>query len=477
MRASPRSTTPSPAAAPSRRRTPSRRSTPTSGVAKVPDDRLVKLAEMSSSKSVVPASVQFVDIAGLVEGAAQGEGLGNRFLAHIREVDAIVFVLRAFVDIDVPGSSDPVEQLSTLEVELVYADLETLEKQSEKRRKAARVDKSLADEVAAMDAAIDGAAGGDAASTGRPGPGGRASSWAATSCSPTSRPWRWSTSTRNSSRTPSPCWPRCARPSATSAGPGHGAVHPARGRGSDARRGLRAPRCSRRSGWARVRCPTSCAPPTEMLGLRTFLTTGEKESRAWTFRAGSKAPQAAGVIHTDFERGFIRAEVIQADELLEIGLVVQGPRRRQAARRGQGLRGRGRRRRRVPLQRLSVWTRAGGGGPTGGLRTDGWLVHRGRCSRAPRSPAPEPNAAEGCSVVTRSTASCVLPVRSVHTMGMRFGIDVAFCDGDGLVLRLVTMAPWHPGRVCWAARQVIEAPERSFASWGVDVGDVLEVRT
>ncbi len=110
---------------------------PNVGVAKVPDQRLTKLAEMSASRNVVPAAVQFVDIAGLVEGAAQGEGLGNRFLAHIREVDAIVFVLRAFRDDDVPGSSDPVEQLSTLEVELVYADLETLEKQSEKRRKAA----------------------------------------------------------------------------------------------------------------------------------------------------------------------------------------------------------------------------------------------------------------------------------------------------------------------------------------------------
>src|SRR4051794_28896226 len=111
---------------------------PNVGVAKVPDHRLDALAAMSASKSVVPASVQFVDIAGLVKGAAQGEGLGNRFLSHIREVDAIVFVLRAFHDDDVPGSDDPVDQLSTLEVELVYADLESLEKQVDKRRKAAK---------------------------------------------------------------------------------------------------------------------------------------------------------------------------------------------------------------------------------------------------------------------------------------------------------------------------------------------------
>ncbi len=128
---------------------------PNVGVAKVPDDRLQRLAIMSQTKTIVPASVQFVDIAGLVEGAAQGEGLGNRFLAHIREVDAIVFILRAFIDTDVDGSSDPVDQLNTLEVELVYSDLETLEKQADKRRKAARADKTLADEVAAMDAALE----------------------------------------------------------------------------------------------------------------------------------------------------------------------------------------------------------------------------------------------------------------------------------------------------------------------------------
>ena len=89
---------------------------PNGGVAKVPDHRLELLAEMSKSRNVVPASVQFVDIAGLVKGAAQGEGLGNRFLSHIREVDAIVYVLRAFDDDDVPGSSDPMEQLEVLEV-------------------------------------------------------------------------------------------------------------------------------------------------------------------------------------------------------------------------------------------------------------------------------------------------------------------------------------------------------------------------
>ncbi len=126
---------------------------PNVGVAKVPDERLDRLAAMSASKKVIPASVQFVDIGGLVEGASQGEGLGNRFLGGIREADAVVFVLRAFADGDVPGPSDPLEHLRVLEIELTLADLEAVESQVEKRRRAAKQDKSLAEEVEALDAA------------------------------------------------------------------------------------------------------------------------------------------------------------------------------------------------------------------------------------------------------------------------------------------------------------------------------------
>jgi ribosome-binding ATPase YchF (GTP1/OBG family) len=122
-------------------------------MARVPDFRLDALAEMSSSRNVVPATVQFVDIGGLVEGASKGEGLGNRFLAHIREADAVVYVLRAFEDPDVPGEADPLEHLRIVELELTLADLETVESQIERRRKASRADKSLVDEVAALDAA------------------------------------------------------------------------------------------------------------------------------------------------------------------------------------------------------------------------------------------------------------------------------------------------------------------------------------
>ena len=112
-------------------------------VARVPDSRLTLLGEMSNSQKIVPATIQFTDIGGLVEGAAKGEGLGNRFLAGIREVDAIVFVLRAFSDNDVPGPTDPVEHLRIVEVELALADLETTQKQLLKMEKVAKSDKSI----------------------------------------------------------------------------------------------------------------------------------------------------------------------------------------------------------------------------------------------------------------------------------------------------------------------------------------------
>jgi hypothetical protein len=127
---------------------------PNIGVARVPDDRLGRLAEMSASRKVVPTSVEFADIGGLVEGASQGEGLGNKFLAGIREVDAIVFVLRAFRDSDVPGPTDPLEHLRVVEVELALADLETCEKQVDKLRRTAKGDPSLRPAVAALDRAV-----------------------------------------------------------------------------------------------------------------------------------------------------------------------------------------------------------------------------------------------------------------------------------------------------------------------------------
>ena len=289
---------------------------PNVGVAKVPDSRLYQLAEMSKTKTIVPAAVQFVDIAGLVKGAAQGEGLGNRFLAHIREVDAVVFVLRAFEDDDVPGSHDPVDQLSTLEVELVYADLEILEKLVDKRRKAAKGDKSLLPEVEAIEAAIGHLEAGD--------------SLFRTSLTDEQRallrPYFLLTNKPamavvNISEDQLDEVDAITAPVAAALGHGSEVVGACVQLEAEAVLLDDSERAEMLEalGLGEGALPRFLRNAYAMLGLRTYFTTGEKETRAWTFRAGAKAPQAAGVIHTDFERGFIRAETIQWDELLECG--------------------------------------------------------------------------------------------------------------------------------------------------------------
>ncbi|MBI2710854.1 MAG: redox-regulated ATPase YchF [Actinobacteria bacterium] len=289
---------------------------PNVGVAKVPDDRLDRLAAMSASRKVVPASVQFVDIGGLVEGANQGEGLGNRFLAHIREVDAVVYLLRAFEDTDVPGPSDPLECLRVVETELALADLETVESQLERRRKAARGDRSLGPEIEALDAAHLLLAEGTPVYRG----GLTADSIALL------RPWFLLTAKPvmavvnvgedQLDRVDDVIAPVQAELA------GRGEVlgmcvqleaEAAQLDGEDRAEMLDA------LGLGEGALPRFAHGAYHLLGLRTFFTTGEKESRAWTFRAGSRAPQCAGRIHTDFEKGFIRAEVIHWDDLLAIG--------------------------------------------------------------------------------------------------------------------------------------------------------------
>lgn len=289
---------------------------PNVGVAKVPDRRLDRLAAMSNSKKVVPASVQFVDIGGLVEGASTGEGLGNQFLAHIREVDTVVYLLRAFVDDDVPGPSDPLECLRVLEIELALADLETVESRIDKRRKAAKQDKSLAEVVDALGAAQALLADGVPIYRGDLSAEQRAVLHQEFLL--TNKPVLALVNVGEDDLE------RIAE-----------IVAPV-----EAELGGRAEvigmcvqleaEAAQFSGDERVEMLEALGlgegglerfihAAYQLMGLRTFFTTGEKESRAWTFRAGSKAPQCAGRIHTDFERGFIRAEVIHWDELLEIG--------------------------------------------------------------------------------------------------------------------------------------------------------------
>jgi GTP-binding protein YchF len=293
---------------------------PNIGRAKVPDHRLDALAALSKSKSVVPAVGEFVDIGGLVEGASKGEGLGNKFLANIREVDAIVFVLRAFAKgtggDDVPGPSDPLEHLAVVETELALADLDTAEKQIDRIKRASKVDKSKAVGLSSLEKAYA------ALAEGTPLYRVAFNVEERTDLKPffllTNKPVLVVVNVGDDDleRVDEITKPvidimdghadvlgMCVQLEAEAAllpiderqemldgfGLGEGAL----------------PRVMRSA--------------YHLLGRRTFLTTGEKESRAWTFRAGAKAPECAGEIHSDMERGFIRAECIRWDLLLEIG--------------------------------------------------------------------------------------------------------------------------------------------------------------
>jgi ribosome-binding ATPase len=293
---------------------------PNIGVARVPDERLDRLAEMSKSRNVVHAAVQVVDIGGLVEGASKGEGLGNKFLANIREVDAIVLVLRAFADDDVAGPDDPLEHLRIVELELALADLESIERRLVQAQRQSKLDRSLAGEVAALQAAFDALSDGTPLYRAGLLPEHREAL----------RPYFLLTNRSvlavvnvgedDLERIPE--IEQRVRAEFTSAGDNVEVIGMCVQLEAEA---------------ATIEDPAERAEMLEgfglgegalfrmvrtayhLLGLRTFLTTGDKESRAWTFYAGSKAPEAAGRIHGDFQRGFIKAEVIRWDELLTIG--------------------------------------------------------------------------------------------------------------------------------------------------------------
>ena len=293
---------------------------PNIGVARVPDERLDRLAAMSKSRNVVHAAVQVVDIGGLVEGASKGEGLGNKFLANIREVDAIVFVLRAFVDDDVPGPSDPLEHLRVVEIELALADLETIDKRLTQATRQAKLDKGAGAELEALQAAHA------ALSEGTPlYRAGLKPEWRETL-----RPYFLLTNRQvlavvnvgEADLEQIAAAEQRVRDEFTSAGDNVEVIGMCVQLEAEAAAiDDPAERAEMLEGFglgegALFRMVRSAY---HLLGLRTFFTTGDKESRAWTFYAGSSAPECAGRIHTDFQRGFIKAETIHWDELLEIG--------------------------------------------------------------------------------------------------------------------------------------------------------------
>jgi ribosome-binding ATPase len=282
----------------------------TVGIATVHDERVERLGEMSKSKKLVFTGFETIDIAALVKGANTGQGMGNRFLGTLREVDALLFVLRAFVDENVPGDADPADDLATLELELVVADLDLLTALIERRRKAVRTDKSLTAEVEALEQVLPHLEAGTPLY--RAGLPDDVLDAARKAFLLTAKPMVVVVNIGDDQIDRAP---ELAAPF------GEDAVAACVQLEMEASRLDPSERAELLEGLGLGEgvLPRVARSAYHLLGRRTFLTTGDKESRAWTFRAGAKAPECAGVIHSDLQRGFIRAEVIRWDELLAIG--------------------------------------------------------------------------------------------------------------------------------------------------------------
>lgn len=297
---------------------------PNVGVVAVPDERLRLLGEMYRSKKVTPAVVEFVDIAGLVKGASKGEGLGNQFLSNIREVDAIVHVVRCFEDgnvVHVDGSVNPLRDIETINLELIFSDLEVLERRLAKVIKAARMDKTAAKEQAFLERIKAQLESGKPAKTmeitdedeltlmkeynfltwkpviyaanvseGDLGDDGASNSMVAEV-------------RRFAESEDSEVFVICAQ------------IEQEISELDEEEKGMFLEELGlKESGLEKL-----IRASYHILGLMSFLTAGEDETRAWTIKIGTKAPQAAGKIHSDFERGFIKAEVVNYKNLLEHG--------------------------------------------------------------------------------------------------------------------------------------------------------------
>jgi GTP-binding protein YchF len=297
---------------------------PNVGTVAVPDPRLQQLSDLSGSKELIPARMEFVDIAGLVKGASQGEGLGNKFLANIREVDAIVHVVRCFEDDDVihvSGSVGPARDAEVINLELGLADLAQVEKRRERLKKQMRTSKEAQVEDAALErieAVLE--QGGAARSV-------ALSEEEAAMVKPlgllTAKPIIYATNVSEDDLASGNRF--CEEVVALAASEGAETVRISAQveaelielgdeERADYLEGL---------GVSEGGLQSLIRATYNLLGLRTYFTTGEKETRAWTFKAGMTAPQAAGVIHTDFERGFIRAQTIGWQKLLEAGSLTE----------------------------------------------------------------------------------------------------------------------------------------------------------
>jgi GTP-binding protein YchF len=296
---------------------------PNTGVVTVPDPRLDALAGIVNPERVVPAAVEFVDIAGLVKGASQGEGLGNQFLANIREVDAIVHVIRCFEDDDVQhvmGPVDPVRDREVINIELQLADLASVEKRLDKSARTAKSGDAQAKLETRLLTELK-----EALSAGRPARSVHPNAEEAAAMSAfnllTSKPVLYAANVLESELAAGNPHVEALSAAVTRDGEAaevvifSGKVEaelaelPPEDRGE-----FLASLGATESGLDRL-----AHAAYHLLGLRSYFTAGEKEVRAWTIHAGDRAPQAAGVIHSDFERGFIRAETVAYEEFVRVG--------------------------------------------------------------------------------------------------------------------------------------------------------------
>ena len=296
---------------------------PNVGVVDVPDKRLDVLSDMFKSKKIVPAAMRFVDIAGLVKGASKGEGLGNKFLSHIREVDAVAEVVRCFEDgniTHVEGSIDPLRDIDIINTELCLADMETVEKRQERLVKLAKTgDKKVKLEQAVMEKVMAGLSDGVPAR--RLGLTEEEQEFLGELHLLTMKPVLYITNVAEG-EVADPSGNEHVQAVKKYAAEENAEVIVVSAKMESEIAELQedeAKEYLEMAGLEETGLDRLIKAGFKLLGLMTFLTAGEMESRAWTIKLNTKAPQAAGKIHTDFERGFIRAEIVSYDDLVACG--------------------------------------------------------------------------------------------------------------------------------------------------------------
>ena len=297
---------------------------PNVGIVTVPDERLKKLGDLYRSKKVTPAVIEFVDIAGLVKGASKGEGLGNQFLSNIREVDAIVHVVRCFEDsniVHVDGSINPVRDIETINLELIFSDIEILERRIAKTSKGARMDKTLAKELKLLERVKAYLEDGRLAKTFELEDEDE-ENWFKDYNLLTAKPVIYAANVAEEDLADDGAENAFVKEVRKNAAEEHcevfvicAQIEQEIAELDEEEKAMFLEELGLKESGLEKLIKASYS----LLGLISYLTSGEDETRAWTIKKGTKAPQAAGKIHTDFERGFIRAEVVNYQDLLDCG--------------------------------------------------------------------------------------------------------------------------------------------------------------